>query len=102
MEQAEKRMAPAERRMTEVERRTRTVEIDQTEPGERVYRDDYTGPEDPPFPYRQVRPYAPPPAYADEPSEMRPAPFAPPWYYGRRSLAWGPYPGMRAPPPGAW
>jgi hypothetical protein len=77
------------------------VEVEQYQRRERVYRDDYGGPEETPFAYRGARPYAPPPVYAEEPGQMGPAPFAPPWYNRNRSFAWGPYPGMGV-PRGPW
>jgi len=84
------------------ERRSRSTEVvEQTQRRERVYRDAYGWPEDEPYAYRGVRPYAPPPVYGEVPGEMGPAPFGPPWSYRDRSFAWGPYPGMGF-PRGPW
>jgi hypothetical protein len=97
----EKNTTSAERRAADVERRGRSAEVEQYQRRERVYREDYRGPEEIPFAYREARPYAPPPVYAEEPGEMGPAPFAPPWYNRNRSFAWGPYPGIGV-PRGPW
>jgi hypothetical protein len=84
------RAMPADRRAAIVERR------------ERVYREEYGWPEEAPFAERRAAPYPPPPAYGNAGGEMGPAPFALPWYYRNRPLAWGPYPGMGFPGPGRW
>ena len=95
IEQTEKKTAP-------VERRSRSTEVvEQTQRRERVYRDAYGWPENEPYAYRRARPYPPPPVYGEEPGEMGPVPFAPPWSYRNRSFAWGPYPGMGG-PRGPW
>jgi hypothetical protein len=95
LEQPDKKAVPTERRS----RSTEVVE--QTQRRERVYRDAYGWPEDEPFAHRGARAYPPPPVYGEIPGEMGPAPFAPPWYYRNRPLAWGPYPGMGV-PRGPW
>jgi hypothetical protein len=99
---ATERAMPADRRATVVERRERTVDVNPGPRRERVYREEYGWPEDAPFAERRAAPYPPPPVYGDAGGEMGPAPFAPPWYYRNRALAWGPYPGMGYPGPGRW
>jgi hypothetical protein len=89
--------APGERRPTMIERRDRVVEIDRMPPRERVYREEYSWSDEAPVVRRRAAPYPPPPVYADEPEEIGPRPFAPPWSYRYRSFAWGPYPGMPGP-----
>src|SRR5205814_1863244 len=79
-DQPEKKIAPAERR-------SRSPEIvEQVQRRERVYREGW--PPDEPFAYRGARPYAPPPVYGEDPREIGPAPFVPPWPYRNRSPAW--------------
>ena len=89
--------APGERRPMIIERRDRVVEIDRMPPRERVYREEYSWSDEAPIVRRRAAPYPPPPVYADEPDEIGPRPFAPPWSYRYRSFAWGPYPGMPGP-----
>jgi hypothetical protein len=96
------RAMPADRRATVIERRERTVDVDRGPRRERVYREDYGWPEEAPFADRRAAQYPHPPVYGDAGGEMVPAPFAPPWYYRNRPLAWGPYPGMGFPGPGRW
>ena len=88
---------PGERRPTMIERRDRVVEFDRIPPRERVYREEYSWSDEAPVVRRRGAPYPPPPGYADEPDEIGPRPFAPPWSYRYRSFAWGPYPGMPGP-----
>ena len=95
-----------ERKIAPTERRSRSAEVgEQVQRRERVYREGW--PPDEPFAYRGARPHAPPPVYGEEPGEMDPVPFAPPWSYRNRPLAWGPYPsgpypGMGFRRPGPW
>ena len=93
---------PANRRAMVIERRERTADVDRGPRRERVYREEYGWPEEAPFAARRAAPYPPAPVYGDAGGEMGPAPFAPPWYYRNRALAWGPYPGMGYPGPGRW
>jgi hypothetical protein len=89
--------APGERRPTVIERRDRMVEVDRMPTRERVYREEYSWSDEAPFVARRAMPYPRPPVYGEDPGEMGPAPFAPPWSYRYRSFAWGPYPGMPGP-----
>jgi hypothetical protein len=89
--------APSERRPSIIERRDRVVEIDRVAPRERVYREEYSWSDEPPFVARRALPYPPPRVYTEAPDDVGPARFAPPWSYRYRSFAWGPYPGMPGP-----
>ncbi|MBV9152359.1 MAG: hypothetical protein JO204_11355 [Alphaproteobacteria bacterium] len=95
----EKKAAPVERRTAVVERRERVY---RDQPDERISREYYDWTDDAPVVERRVPPFGPPRIYADEAPDAGPTPFAPPWYYRGRPLAWGPYPGMRFPPPMPW